>query len=71
MDRMRVKKFAVIMGADLIKIPYIHHKKIPVLSVAIHISEMSLVSFVFHNLINCGTRARVVNAPAENPIISM
>lgn len=70
-DKISVRPLAMVIGKELIKIPYTNHKKTPIVNIKIHPKETSLVCFVFQALTAWGAKAIVVNAPAENPIISM
>lgn len=62
---------AAINGYEVIKIPYISHRRTPINTREIQPNEISLVRFVFHDFTTCGINATVVNIPAVKPTTSI
>lgn len=57
----------IIIGISDFRIPYINQRIIPIKNNRKVAREISLVSFNFHILITCGTKAIVVRKPAISP----
>ena len=65
--KIKVIPFARTTGMSLIRIPYINHKKIPVVNIAYIPNDKSLVCFSFIVFIACGKNEIVVQIAATNP----
>ena len=67
----KVMQVEIIIGQEVIKIPYANHRKNPDKRVKIMTSEMSRVHFVFTICKSSGNAAPVVKAAAIKPISSI
>lgn len=68
-DNISVIAFAMMTGGSLIRIPYMNHRKMPVVSVEYIPNDMSFVCLVLIILITCGRNEIVVHVAAINPSV--
>jgi hypothetical protein len=66
---MKTRKFAIVTGGSLVRIPYVNHRNTAMQNIENMPSEMSLVDRVLQTFMSWGRNAITVRVAAVKPIM--